>query len=231
MTELLCQVESMQALTPLVCAVRLTAEAAVEFKPGQYAQVVMGAEDKRPFSIANPPNDQQTIELHIGCHPQNTYANQVLERMRQGEIAISLPHGSADYRNPDNKPVLLVAGGTGYSYCRSILYSLVNSGTLAHPVSLYWGAKSLPDLYEYQRLTALAEQHHGFEFCAVVEQQPDDWGGKTGWVHRAVLEDHADLSGYQVYVAGPFAMANVIGDEFGQLGLPKHSLFGDAYPT
>lgn len=229
MAELLCRVESIEALTPLVCAVTLQLDEVIEFEPGQYAQAVMGEQDKRPFSIANAPIADKKIELHIGSHPQNTYANEVLEKMRTGEITLSLPHGNAAYQNPEHRPIILVAGGTGYSYARSILQSFVNADAFPHPVTLYWGAKNLSDLYEYEQLQALAKQYEAFTFVPVVEEPPENWQGKTGWVHKAVLQDHDDLSAYQVYVAGRFEMSKVIRDEFPAVGLAGEHLFGDAF--
>ena len=59
---------------------------------------------------------------------------------------------------------------------------------------------------------------------------PDDaWTGRSGLVHRAVLEDHADLSAYQVYACGAPAMIDAARAEFVERGLPAEEFFADAF--
>ena len=86
MSEIKCKVASITPLTEVVQKVELTPESPVEFKAGQYAMVVMGEKDMRPFSIANAAFDNSRIELHIGAEPGNSYAGEVLERMRADGI-------------------------------------------------------------------------------------------------------------------------------------------------
>ena len=103
------------------------------------------------------------------------------------------------------------------------------SKPLQAPVTLYWGTRTINDMYAFDELNTLAQQHPLFTFIPVVELPEKDWTGKTGWVHKAVLNDISDLSTYQVYVAGRFEMAKIVRDDFTKQGLPISCLFGDAY--
>ena len=190
----------------------------------------MGEEDKRPFSIANAPDPDDTrLELHIGAGPGNDYAGQVLERMQNdGEISVDGGHGSAHLRENLPRPTILMAGGTGFSYTYSILLELLKQN-YHEPVFLYWGTRTLDDMYAYQELKKLEKEYRDFTFVPVIEQPPEDWKGKTGWVHKAVLEDFVSLEPYYVYVAGRFEMAGVAREEFHTKGLILDHLFGDAY--
>ena len=228
--EIQCKVHSIEPLTEIVSRVLLKPDSEMTFKAGQYLRVIMGSEDKRPFSIASAPGTKDALlELHIGAGPGNDYAGQVLNKMQEhGEILVDGGHGKAFLRENLPRPTILVAGGTGFSYTYSILQELLEQN-YHEPVFLYWGTRTLEDMYRFDELTALAEKHSDFTFVPVVEQPPEEWQGKTGWVHKAVLEDFVSLEPYYVYVAGRFEMAGVVREDFHQKGLMLDHLFGDAY--
>ena len=228
MSEIQCKVAAITPLTKVVYKVELTPAQPVDFKAGQYIMVHMGEKDKRPFSVANPAYDNGRIELHIGADEKNAYATEVLDRMRQeGEIVLSGGHGEAHLQAND-ADMILIAGGTGFSYTWSILQQALHNNADTN-VTLYWGGRSKEDLYLFDELTALAAKHKNFTFAPVVEFPEQGWQGKTGWVHKAVMADYPDLSGKQVYIAGRFEMAKVAKDDFAQCGLTADNLFGDAY--
>lgn len=234
MQKISCQVTKIEALTSVVSKVLLTPESPLTFLAGQYLQVVMGDEDKRPFSIANAPKEDGSIELHIGAEPGNQYAGQVLERMRaDGKIDVEGGLGEAFLKKVCSHPIILVAGGTGFSYTLSILQKLLSDLSLSETknaaIHLYWGTRALTDMYAYAELTALAEKHPEFTFVPVVEIAEPEWPGKTGWVHQVVLADFANLEDYKVFIAGRFEMAKVARTDFCNQGLLAKNLYGDAY--
>lgn len=223
-----CTVESIEAQTSIVHKVVLMPEFPLEFKAGQYLQVIMGENDKRPFSIANAPSSSNKIELHIGADPANNYAYEVLATCKEaGKLVVEAPFGNAFLRD-SSSPAIIVAGGTGYSYAKSIILDCLENQP-DRELTLYWGAKTLDDLYESSELEAMSITHPHFTFVPVVEHPSDDWQGHTGWVHKAVMKDISNLSFKQVYTAGRFEMSATIRDEFCANGLNKADLFGDAY--
>ncbi|MEG3766236.1 NAD(P)H-flavin reductase [Alteromonas sp. 14N.309.X.WAT.G.H12] len=228
MSEFECKVASITPLTEVVYKVELIPAQPVDFQAGQYIMVHMGEKDQRPFSIANPAYDNGRIELHIGADENNAYANEVLTKMRNdGVIRISGGHGEA-ILHADGTPIILIAGGTGFSYTWSILQQLFNVAPDT-PVSLYWGGRHEKDLYLSAELTALAAKYANFTFAPVVEFPAEDWQGRTGYVHKAVMEDFPDLSNKQIYIAGRFEMAKIARDDFATCGLDTSKLYGDAY--
>lgn len=229
MPDILCTVEHIEPLTDIVSRVVLSPKQKVDFKPGQYLQVVMGAEDKRPFSIANAPRDNNQLELHIGAGPDNSYASEVLDRMQQeGEITIDGGHGKAFLRELGPRPTILLAGGTGFSYTYSILQKLITQNS-HEPIFLYWGTRKLSDMYAYEELVEMDKANKHFRFIPVLDEPHPEWQGKAGWVHKAVLEDFVSLEPYHVYVAGRFEMAGVAKEDFHNKGLILDHLYGDAY--
>ena len=228
MTTISTSVISIESLTPYVLKMVLDAGKSLEYKAGQYLQVVMSANDKRPFSIANMPSTDGLIELHIGAVPENPHAYEVVEKARKdNQLDIEVGLGNA-YLRANDKNAILIAGGTGYSYTKSILLTLLNEQP-NREVLLYWGAKKPEDLYEMEELLQLSVVHKNFSFIPVVEDAPTDWEYKVGLVHEAVMKDFSNLSNTQVYVAGRFEMAAVVKEAFLPLSLDKDDLFGDAF--
>ncbi|GAB3025132.1 NAD(P)H-flavin reductase [Bowmanella dokdonensis] len=229
MSEIESKITRIEPLTPHVWKVRLKPAQPFDFKAGQYIRVIMGETDKRPFSIANAPDDSGEIELHIGASEHNPWAMQVIERVRhEPSLLVDGPHGKAYLREGIPKPTILMAGGTGFSYVLSLLQKKLRT-PLLEPLFLYWGTRTLEDMYAHDDLAALAEQYPRFRFIPVVEKPGAGWQGRTGLVHQAVLEDFISLEPYQVYVAGRFEMAGVAREAFHEQGLMLENLFGDAY--
>ena len=57
------------------------------------------------------------IELHIGASEINLYAKAVMDRiLKDHQIVVDIPHGEAWLRDDEERPMILIAGGTGFSY-------------------------------------------------------------------------------------------------------------------
>ncbi|HLV47583.1 MAG TPA: NAD(P)H-flavin reductase [Aliidiomarina sp.] len=222
-----CQVSLIEPLTPYVFKVQLTPSEPVNFVAGQYITVVMGDDDFRAFSIASTPSQGHIIELHIGATPENPYAWEVMQLMQErGEVTITVPAGTAGLRDSE-RPLIILAGGTGFSYAWSIAAAQLETEQ-KHQVLFYWGGKTLHDLYAHEELLALEKTDSRFKYFPVLEETPENWQGHQGLVHLAVLTDHDNLAGFDVYVAGRFEMVRVVRDDFFQHNLPAEQLFGDA---
>lgn len=209
MTTLSCKVVSVEALTDTVHRVILAPETAVHFRAGQYLLVVMDENDKRPFSLASTPEQTQEIELHIGAAEANLYTLAVLERIQQqSSIMIDLPHGDAWLREDSSRPVLLIAGGTGFSYTRSILLTLLSRQS-QQSITLYWGVRERQHLYALDELQQLAARYPDLQVISVVEHPCDQWQGREGNVITAVMQDFDSLENHDIYIAGRFDMAKL----------------------
>lgn len=229
MQRIICTLDALHECATHIWHVRLKPEQPVSYKAGQYLQVVMGEKDKRPFTIANSPTRNGYLELQIGAPPGAPYPGEVLARLREaGELTVELPLGKATLREESRRPILLIAGGTGYSYARALLQYLMDTG-LNRPVYLYWGVRHAEQLYEGQEVLEWTGEFPPLTFVPVVEQPPVGWQGKTGLVHEAVLADFASLDQYDIYVAGRFEMAAVVRESLRLRGVATEQLFGDAY--
>ncbi|WP_075183450.1 NAD(P)H-flavin reductase [Pantoea sp. 1.19] len=230
MTTLSCKVTSVEAITDTVYRVRLVPAADFQFRAGQYLMVVMDERDKRPFSLASTPMEPDIIELHIGASDLNLYAMAVMERIQQQrEITVDIPHGDAWFREENSEPLVLIAGGTGFSYVRSILLTALAQQP-HRDIALYWGGRELKHLYDLEELEALAVRHPNLKIHPVVEQPEEGWQGRTGTVLTAVLQDYASLAGHDIYIAGRFEMAKIARERFvAERGAEASRMFGDAF--
>jgi len=230
MSQIHCSVERLEAFNDSVYHVVLRPETPIKFEAGQYLMVKMSDDDKRPFSIASAPADGELLELHIGASEVHSYPMQVIERMKQdGKIDILAPHGDAQLDKSNSRPIILIAGGTGFSYVRSIVRQL-SADNDQRQVTVYWGCKDVSHMYAFEEMNQLAANNANLTFIPVVEDAPADWQGALGQVHTAVLADNNDLSAFEIYAAGRFEMVGAIRDIFLEKGMKIENMHGDALP-
>ncbi|MDN3608754.1 NAD(P)H-flavin reductase [Vibrio ostreicida] len=230
-----CKVKSIKPLACNTHQILLHPNSPVNFKAGQYLMVVMGEKDKRPFSIASSPcRHQGELELHIGAAERNAYALEVVEALQSaldnnGEVTIEAPHGDACLRESSDRPIILIAGGTGFSYVRSILDHCI-AQNYAKEIFLYWGGRDDSQLYAKDELNNIASQHRNVHFVPVLEAPPSEWNGKIGNVLQAVNDDFDSLAAYDIYIAGRFEMAGAAREQFTQNKQAQSDrMFSDAY--
>ncbi|PMH38657.1 NAD(P)H-flavin reductase [Vibrio sp. 10N.286.49.B3] len=230
-----CTVKSIEPLACNTYQILLHPEQPVDFKAGQYLLVEMGEKDKRPFSIASSPcRHGGELELHIGAAEHNAYALEVVEMMQEAlkegsHIAIDAPHGTAWVREDAERPLLLIAGGTGFSYIRSILDHCV-SQQFSLPIYVYWGAKSDGQLYAKSELVSIEAANSNVHFIPVVEEASNEWQGKVGNVLEAVESDFMSLADFDIYIAGRFEMAGAARERFtAEKQAKAETMYADAY--
>jgi CDP-4-dehydro-6-deoxyglucose reductase len=228
-----CRIEQMRELAPGVMAVslRLPASEQFNFTAGQYLDIMLPQNRRRSFSIASPPHDSQFVELHIRRVAGGEFTQQLFAGMKQKTLLrIEGPLGQFWFREDSPRPALLIGGGTGYAPLRAMLKSLLERGD-RRPLHLYWGAQGRADLYEDGGVRDLCARFPNLSYTPVLSApgNGDEWNGRTGWVHAAVLTDHPHLQHFDVYASGPPVMVEAIRHEFVQRGLPPGQLFFDSF--
>ena len=218
----------------VIVQLKLPANERLQFLAGQYIDFLLKGGERRSFSMANPPHADELIELHIRHVPGGSFTDHVFGKMKERDILrLEGPLGSFFLREDSSKPIVLVASGTGFAPIKSIIESAFHRG-VERPMVLYWGGRRPKDLY----LNALAQkwalEHRQFRYVPVAsEARPEDgWSGRSGFVHRAVMQDLPDLSGYQVYACGVPAMIDAARKDFiTQCQLPEDEFYADSFTT
>jgi len=201
------------------------------FLAGQYVDFLLPDGGRRSYSIASPPHEPERLELHVRRVEGGQFTTQVFEELGERSLLrLEGPLGGFWLREESDRPVVMVAGGTGYAPIKSMLRHLMHVGA-RQPVHFYWGVRRPRDLYEGQRLLRWAAQYDWLRFTPVMSeaQAEDQWQGRHGWVHEAVLEDYGSLSEVDIYAAGPPPMIAVIQELFPARGLPQGRLFFDSF--
>ena len=227
-----CQIESLTNLTSHVYKILLKPSEKVDFIAGQYLNFIMSDEDKRPFSIASSPNSE-LVELQIGAFAADSYPMQVIERIKasyeKGEaISIEIPLGIAQLRTESDRPLLLLAGGTGFSYIKSMFEFLAEQKS-QRQVTVYWGLREQSAVYELEKTAQTIAQLANANFIPVVENADENWQGKTGLVHQAAMQDITNLADYDIYLAGRFEMVGAIRTDFVEHGAELERMYADAF--
>jgi CDP-4-dehydro-6-deoxyglucose reductase len=229
-----CRIARMERLAPDVMQVflRLPAVEPLQFRAGQYLDVLLDGGKRRSFSIASPPHDGSEIELHVRHVPGGGFTSLLFEKLQAGALLrIEGPLGQFTYRD-STAPALMIAGGTGFAPIKSILRQALEHGS-KRPVHLYWGARHSRDLYEENTVLDWVRQHPNLRFTAVLSEANTDEieheHRRTGWVHDAVLADYPNLGAFDVYAAGPPAMIEAIRASFPARGVTPDRLHFDSF--
>jgi len=226
-------VDSMEPLSHDVMRVVLKLDGAeqIEFYAGQYINILLDDGRKRSFSFATAPHVGDRIELQIRRIPGGFYTSHVFERMKVGDrVRFEGPLGSFFLREDSEKPIIFVAGSTGFAPVKSMLEHAFRRG-LRRRMLLYWGVRSLRDLYSPDLPRQWEREHENFSFVPVLSEPApeDDWSGRTGFVHEAILADFPDLAAFQVYACGSAGMVQAAYPAFKEHGLQQDDCFSDAF--
>ena len=220
-----------------VLTLQLPANEVLRYHAGQYVEFILRDGARRSYSMANAPHtqsDKPAIELHIRHMPGGKFTEHVFGAMKEKEILrVEGPFGSFFLREDSDKPIVLLASGTGFAPIKAIIEHLEFKG-ITRPTVLYWGCRSKADLYLHDWAEAAAARLPNLRYVPVLsESKPEDgWKGRTGFVHQAVMADLPDLSGHQVYACGaPIMVESARKDFLARCGLPADEFYADSFTS
>ncbi|MGQ0522501.1 MAG: cytochrome b N-terminal domain-containing protein [Betaproteobacteria bacterium] len=203
----------------------------VRFYAGQYINIILDDGERRSFSFATAPQEAALIELHIRRIPGGRFTTHVFTGMKVGDVVrFEGPLGSFFLREDSAKPIIFVAGATGFAPVKSMVEYAFRSG-LNRRMILYWGARARKDLYLGDLPARWEKEHENFKFVPVLSdpEQADQWTGRTGLVHEAILQDFPDLGAFQIYACGSVEMVAAAHPAFLARGLKQDDCFSDAF--
>jgi NAD(P)H-flavin reductase/ferredoxin len=198
------------------------------FKAGQYLQVVMADGDRRNFSMANAARHNDGAELHIRHVTDGKFSIRTLSKLSVGDsVQVEAPYGDF-YLRASARTAILLASGTGFAPIKSMIETAIDADN-RRPMHLYWGARKRADIY-LADLPAKWQRLPWFSFTPVLSDPDASWRGRTGLVHNAVREDHADLTNADVYACGNPLMVSASQEAFVRHhGLTVPHFFADAF--
>jgi len=232
-----CRVQKLERLADdvMVLHLKLPANEKLVFLAGQFIEFLLKDGSRRSFSMANAPHDAELLQLHVRHVAGGQFTDHVFGKMKERDILrFEGPLGTFFLREDSNRPIVLVASGTGFAPIKSLIEDALHR-SVKRPMVLYWGGRRPKDLYLNDLPVEWAAEHPGqFKYVPVISDGlPEDaWAGRTGFVHRAVLEDFPDLSGHQVYACGVPVMVDAARKDFTALcRLPEDEFYADSFTT
>jgi CDP-4-dehydro-6-deoxyglucose reductase len=222
----------------MLVKLQLPANDRFQFHAGQYIDFLLRDGSRRSYSMGNAPHtlgeQTQAVELHIRHMPGGKFTDHVFGAMKEKEILRAEgPLGSFFLREDSDKPIVLLASGTGFAPIKALIEHMQHKG-INRPTTLYWGGRRPGDLYLNDWVQAQLGSMPQLRYVPVISDAlPEDgWSGRTGFVHRAVLQDFPDLSGHQVYACGaPIVVDSARTEYTAQGGLPAEEFFADSFTT
>lgn len=211
---------------------RFPAGMRARFAAGQYLQVVLPDGQRRSFSMANAPHENDGVQLHIRHMPGGGFTSNVVPNLSKGDILkVELPHGDFYLREGSDRPLLFIAGGTGFAPVKSIIDHIIRRG-IERPMTLFWGARTPAGLYAPEVVKKWFRQRPSLRYEPVISDPVDAaaWSGRRGLVHQAVLETFDSVRDFDVYVCGAPTMVQAVRTALGeQRELPAAQFFSDSF--
>jgi CDP-4-dehydro-6-deoxyglucose reductase len=221
-----------------ILKLQLPASERFQFLAGQYVEFLLKDGQRRAYSIANAPAQDGPLELHLRHLPGGLFTDFVFgatePALKEKDILrFEGPLGSFFLREDSKKPIIFVAAGTGFAPIKSIIEQMQHKQIL-RPIHLYWGGRRPGDLYLDELCKRWAKEIPELHYIPVISNAlpEDQWLGRTGFVHQAVMADHADLAGFQIYACGAPVMVSAARQDFhAQCGLPEEEFFADSFTS
>ena len=233
------RVTSMEKLSDdvMLLKLQLPANDSFTYYAGQYVEFILRDGTRRSYSMANAPHrlaNGGALELHIRHMPGGKFTDHVFSALKDKEILrIEGPFGSFYLREDSDKPIVLLASGTGFAPIKAVIEQIQYQG-ITRPTTLYWGGRRPADLYMDEWVRTKMEEMPHLRYVPVVSDArfEDAWTGRSGFVHLAVLQDFPDLSSHQVYACGaPIVVDSAQAAYTRQANLPEDEFYADSFVT
>jgi CDP-4-dehydro-6-deoxyglucose reductase, E3 len=223
-----CKVTEFKYVTDDIVVInfRLPPTSKFEYLSGQYVNLKFNGVT-RSYSIASAINNSQGLELHIRKVPNGKMSNLIFGSIKEGTLMrLEGPKGTFFVKN-NEKPIILLAGGTGIAPIKAILEDLIAKND-PRAIYVYWGMSTSDSFYVIE-LEKWAERYDNITYVPVLFSNVGHWEGRRGLVHEAVCDDFESLSEHEVYACGSPLMIDAAKKEFYKLGLPMDSFHSDAF--
>jgi len=218
----------------IILSLQLPASERLQFLAGQYVEFLLRDGKRRSYSMANAPYKDDFLTLHIRHMPGGLFTDQVFTTLKERDILrLEGPLGTFFLREDSDKPMVLLASGTGFAPIKALVEQCAHTES-QRPITLYWGGRRPQDLYMMALCEEWADTLPNFKFVPVISnaQPEDEWQGRSGFVHQAVIDDLPDLSAYQVYACGaPIVVESAQRDFVALCKLPADEFYADSFTS
>jgi NAD(P)H-flavin reductase/ferredoxin len=220
-----------QPVSRSLVRLRLRLDRPMDFYPGQFLEVEIPAApgEWRSYSMASSPNRPDEIDLVILRIPGGAFSSRLDDLTAGSALRVRGPYGTS-YLRDGERPILLVAGGSGIAPMLSILSYVTESGD-PRPFTFYYGARAVADLPLQDEIAALQRRNPNLRYRpALSEPTPDcRWEGQVGMIAQILQRELEDASPFDAYLCGPPPMCDTVDVILSAKGLPEGRSFLDRF--
>lgn len=209
-------------LAPQIIQLLLKPEHPIQYTAGDYIMLGFDTEELKPFSIADAPRDDGLIECHIRKQTDNDWMTQLFEIEVGDNLVMQGPKAQMKLQ-PAHETIIFVAGGTGFAPMRALLNESIHQD-ITVPITFYWGARCIEELYLHSWMIDIAQKHPHIEYIPVISDNFTHWQGETGLVHNAVIKNQPNLEKHTLYMCGPWLMIQTAKEAFLKAHLHENNL-------
>lgn len=226
------QIKAVQQLSDSTFALVLQGEALrkLDFLPGQYANLrVPGQEEQhRAYSFSSFVEGGDSASFLIRNVPGGLMSGFLKQRAAPGmELTLTGPYGSFYLREPQ-RPLLMLAGGTGLAPFLAMLDKIAAAGGSGHPIQLIYGVNNDRDIVGIDRLDELVRRIPGFGYAVCVvdtnSAQP-----RKGYVTHHMDPAYLHDGNVDIYLCGPPPMVEAVAQHLRDTGLKSASFLFEKF--
>jgi benzoate/toluate 1,2-dioxygenase reductase subunit len=213
--------------TTVALGVGIPNRSELAFLPGQYVNIaVPGTDQTRSYSFSNAPHDDLLTFL-VKLTPGGVMSDYLSQRAAVGDtISFTGPNGSFFLREND-RPVLLLAGGTGLAPVLSMLRTLLGCSN-RRKAHLIYGVSTDEDLVALDEIEEIASTLTGFtwDFCV---SDPASTAEHKGYVTSLIAPKHLYDGDVAVYLCGPPPMVESVRTHVTKAGIEPTGFYYEKF--
>lgn len=198
----------------------------LNFLPGQYVHLeVPGCGEHRSYSFSSLPGKSRASFL-IRNVPDGLMSGYLADKAKAGDaMAVTGPMGSF-YLRAIQRPILMLAGGTGLAPFLSMLKQLAaleaQGEGAGQPIHMIYGVTKDDHLVKCEELDAAVEALPDFDYVTVVADE-DSSHERKGYVTHHMDPQKLHDGDVDVYLCGPPPMVDAVLKHFDQQGIKPAS--------
>jgi anthranilate 1,2-dioxygenase reductase component len=229
-TALVAEVEMISSTVAKLVVEPEAGAAPISFIPGQYVHLsVPGTSARRSYSFANAAFESGRYTFYIKVLEQGAMSDYLSQRAHPGdEMTVTGPFGRF-YLRPVDKPIVMVAGGTGLAPMLSMLDTMAANGDTDHPVRLLYGANNADELFAFDQIKGYADQGIDLTMEICVVEPGEGWEGGSGHVTGLLRPDILNGGDCEIYLCGPPPMIDAAESWLSDNGVPANLVHAEKF--
>ncbi len=211
--------------------IKLESPKDMKYKPGQYIQVKVpsdGNPEFRAYSMASNPDEGGEIEVNVKQIPEGLGSAYIHQLEQGSRIEFSGPYGDFFLKTESHREIICVAGGVGLAPIKSIVM-FWEAHELKRDLWLYYGARTMKDLYDHDYFVSLAEEKPRLHYYPALSEPEPEWNGEKGFIHVVIENNLTNGTNCEAYLCGPPIMIDAVTEVLISKGVPKERIWYDKF--